>query len=370
MGLNPPPQTDMYGGGWQDAKREDAKRFMDPANFLNYNSAGEELSQQVRITTSNLNVRTQPNTNGSILGQVHLNQVYDIQAVQNGWYQISFNDRTGWISGSFTSPVSVPREFSIETLRARVTATSLNVRSGPGTNHSIVTSARSGEMLTILGQQSEWLNIRRGSTEGWVHSDFVNFESSINRDALQFLILSGTSGISVDDMNRELQGKGILEGQGAAFVEAARVHNINEIYLLSHALLETGNGRSELATGIRVTEVDGKPVTPKVVYNMFGIGAFDATAKRSGSEYAYKQGWDTPEKSIIGGAEWISRRYVNHPTYKQDTLYKMRWNPSSPGAHQYATDMGWAFKQTRTMEYIVEMSQKYNFILRFDIPVF
>lgn len=364
------PQTDAYGGGWQTARREDVRRFLDPSNFLPNLSNDTGGNQQIRITTSNLNVRSQPNTNGSILGQVHLNDVYDIQGSQNGWYQISFNNRTGWVSGSFVSEISVPREFAIDEISGRVTASSLNVRSGPGTSHSIVGSLRSGDTVSILNQQNEWINIQRGNLSGWVHSDFISLTSSINRDALQFLILSGSAGISVNDLNKELAGKGILENQGAAFIEASRRHNINEIYLLAHALLETGNGRSELATGILVSEVDGKPVEPKVVYNMFGIGAFDATAKRSGSEYAYKQGWDTPEKSIIGGAEWISRQYVNHPTYKQDTLYKMRWNPSTPGVHQYATDIGWASKQTRSLEYIVELSQKYNFVLRFDIPKF
>ncbi|MGY0204270.1 hypothetical protein ACW7EJ_12280, partial [Acinetobacter soli] len=44
--------------------------------------------------------------------------------------------------------------------------------------------------------------------------------------------------------------------------------------------------------------------------------------------------------------------YVNHPTYKQTTLYKMRFNPDRPGVHQYATDIGWALKQTRRIEHV------------------
>ncbi|MGY0203717.1 hypothetical protein ACW7EJ_09285, partial [Acinetobacter soli] len=59
--------------------------------------------------------------------------------------------------------------------------------------------------------------------------------------------------------------------------------------------------------------------------------------------FAFEQKWFTPEMAIQDGARWISENYVNHPTYKQNTLYKMRFNPDRPGVHQYATDIGWAF---------------------------
>ncbi|MEJ7545750.1 glucosaminidase domain-containing protein, partial [Staphylococcus hominis] len=65
--------------------------------------------------------------------------------------------------------------------------------------------------------------------------------------------------ISSADLDKLLVGKGILEGQGEAFSEAAKAYNINEVYLISHALLETGNGTSKLANGGDV--VNGKVVT-------------------------------------------------------------------------------------------------------------
>ena len=41
-----------------------------------------------------------------------------------------------------------------------------------------------------------------------------------------------------------LKGKGILAGKGDAFIKAGLTNKINEVYLISHALLETGNGKS------------------------------------------------------------------------------------------------------------------------------
>lgn len=63
----------------------------------------------------------------------------------------------------------------------------------------------------------------------------------------QFLDLSKSSDVSLTVLNNFLKGKGALEGMGEAFQEASRIHGINDLYLVSHALLETGNGTSELA---------------------------------------------------------------------------------------------------------------------------
>lgn len=242
----------------------------------------------------------------------------------------------------------------------------LNVRTGPGTNFERIATVLRGQEFVIVNESNGWYEIALNGSKGWISGQ----SSLVERDngILQFLILSGTSGISISDLNRELESSGILSGHGATFRRASQEANINELYLISHAILETGRGTSNLSTGILVNSVNGVQVAPRIVYNMFGIGAVDHAPDRLGAERAYQLGWFTPEASIIGGAQWISSSYINHPTYKQDTLYKMRWNPSSPGVHQYATDVGWALKQTNSLNSIVHLSQKYDVILNFDIP--
>ncbi|MEB6242234.1 glucosaminidase domain-containing protein [Staphylococcus gallinarum] len=155
----------------------------------------------------------------------------------------------------------------------------------------------------------------------------------------QFLRLDKAQNINATDLNKLLVGKGILEGQGAAFSQAAKENNINEVYLISHALLETGNGTSTLANGGNV--VNNKVVTnqPTKYYNMFGIGAVDHDAVKQGFITAKNNGWDSVKKAIVGGAQFIASSYINQG---QNTLYKMRWNPDNPGVHQYATDVAWA----------------------------
>ena len=176
----------------------------------------------------------------------------------------------------------------------------------------------------------------------------------------QFLSLAAPAGISEEDAKAYLEDKGILKGQEATFIAAAEANHINEIYLMAHACLETGNGTSKLSKGVVYKGT--------VVYNMFGIKAVDSDPLGEGAAYAYKMGWTTPEKAIMGGAKFISDEYINNDVYKQDTLYEMRWNPASPGTHQYATDVAWAAKQAIRMKKIYECFKDPAII--FDIPIY
>jgi len=189
----------------------------------------------------------------------------------------------------------------------------------------------------------------------------------------QFLVLSQPAGTNAKDLNEKiLCGKGTLEGQGEAFIKGAERHNINELYLISHAILETGHGTSDLAKGIKVgLNKEGEPelVTKgnensltkiKKTYNMFGIGAIDKNPNKYGAIRAYEEEWFSPAAAIEGGAKFIGKRYI-HNQYKQDTLYKMRWNSANPGYPQYATDIAWAVKQ------VTQIKEMYNQLTEEDI---
>lgn len=173
----------------------------------------------------------------------------------------------------------------------------------------------------------------------------------------QFLDLSSPNGIDAQTLNNYLSGKGVLDGMGEVFIEAAREYNLSEVYLAVHAALESGNGFSQLASGVDVNGI--------TVYNMFGIGAVDSDPLNGGANYAYSYGWTSVEAAIRGGAEWISSNYVNSG---QNTLYKMRWNPDQPAVHQYASDVEWAIKQAKTLKNMFDAFPSAK--LRFEIPVY
>lgn len=203
----------------------------------------------------------------------------------------------------------------------------------------------------------------RAQVEYYVNSSNFNKNST---DFYQFLVLSQPADLNANEVNQKiLNNHGTLTGRAADFIAAGKKFNINEAYLISHALLETGNGMSTLAQGVPVDR-EGNVVSESqkvyTVYNMYGIGAVDSNVIKGGAKRAFNEGWFTPQAAIIGGAQFINT-YIARG---QDTLYKMRWNPISPGYPQYATDVGWATKQTVNISRIYSLLNRY--ILVYDVP--
>lgn len=209
---------------------------------------------------------------------------------------------------------------------------------------------RTGMTLTKAAniQNNSYYNPQVQRTAGkWEDANYDEIKNAMDPVRLakddeykyQFLLLDQPQYLPVSALNKLLEGKGVLEGQGASFSQAAKKYGINEIYLISHALIETGNGTSDLAIGGDIVNGKFTNKSAKKYHNVFGIGAYDNNPLVEGIKYAKEAGWDSVSKAIIGGAKFIGQSYVKAG---QNTLYKMRWNPAHPGTHQYATDINWA----------------------------
>ena len=357
-------------GAWVPATREEIEQYLNPNNFLQFEPKDEKKGI---VTASSLNVRKGPGTSYDIIGQTLNGEVHKLLSESNGWYEIDFKGVKGWVSGSYIELIANHYLPAV-----KIKANTLNVREEPNDTSSIISTVSNGEIYivldVVLDEMNGWRKINANGKIGWISGAYADYVKDVPNEMYQFMILSGQAGVTVDQMNSELVGKGILEGKGASYIEGSKKYNVNELYLMAHSFLETGHGTSELATGVLVEELtDDKgeaiPVEPKVVYNMYGIGAYDSDPVKWGSERAYREGWFTPEIAIVEGAHWISKNYINNSSYKQDTLYKMKFNPESPGDHQYATDIAWAHKQRIQIENIMEYCYRLKGVtLRFDIP--
>lgn len=206
-----------------------------------------------------------------------------------------------------------------------------------------------------IGTSNGFVPVSREKVSSYL--DPVPYEKGENPNMFQFMILTSYVGIPKSAIASVLKGQGILDGKEDAFIQAAKENNVNEMYLVAHAIVETGHGTSILATGNRY---NGRPY-----YNMYGVGAYDGVAVSEGTRFAAQNNWDTPEAAIIGGAAFTSKNFFSRG---QDTLYKMRWNPQSPGVHQYATAINWAETQASII-YKMAVKSPDNTIY-FDYPIY
>lgn len=206
---------------------------------------------------------------------------------------------------------------------------------------SIVTETSPFTFHQALDRQMARGNPKKSHTWGWANATRAQTSSAMNvkriwesnTQCYQMLNLGKYQGVSVSALNKILKGKGTLDGQGKAFAEACKKNNINEIYLIAHAFLESGYGTSNFASG------------RYGAYNYFGIGAFDNDPDYA-MKFAKNKGWTSPAKAIMGGASFVRKDYINKG---QNTLYRIRWNPKNPATHQYATAIEWCQHQASTI---------------------
>ncbi|MBW9158377.1 N-acetylglucosaminidase [Clostridium tagluense] len=314
-----------------------------------YNPIGLPVKVKISYDIINNTIKVEPPDGGYINGQTYALQIYQ-----------SIKDLK---RNALKAPVTM--NFTIEVLDKSPRIDSgnkkYNYEKYDKTIDQIVGMQSKGDAFNVVPNYM----LEASNKDIYEYLNPKNFE---NHDyaVYQFLTLNYIDGITVEDVDSLLKGEGILEGQGKTLIDACKLYDVNPAYIIAHAILETGHGSSALAKGIVVNQVAGKPVVSKTTYNMFGIGAWDENPNKLGSERAYKEEWFTVEAAIEGGIKFVSTQYINNSTRKQNTLYKMRWNPESPGVHQYATDIAWAYKQSYRIKEILDKCS--NASLIFEIP--
>ncbi len=178
---------------------------------------------------------------------------------------------------------------------------------------------------------------------------------------------------------------GSLHGHGQDVLDAANAYGIDAVYLLSHAIVESGWGTSALASGEHWNQhtFNGVEYPAGNYYNFFGWGAFDSNAYNGGMNYAQVNGWSSARAALLGGAKVISGGYMHSGRVigslgvdcSQKTLYEMRFDPLYTAAsgvrstHEYATDPQWAATIASVMASFYRQSDA-SADYSFAIPVF
>ena len=357
MQMKVKPQTDKY----RNAPAYVSSQYLDVFNSGSIN--GTSVNLRTSPDLDNMNNIDENVGLGTQFNVLDDNVTGDLYSGSTKWYKIEYNGKILYVHSSFVNIVKL----------GRVNDGPLHIRAEKSSSSHSYSTVNVGTVLTILEvDKSGWYSVSWGSWRNAKAADVLPYLDPSNfindeKQKFQFMDLTKISGVSLEALNKFLVGKGILEGQGQAFIDAGNKYGINEVYLMAHTLLETGHGKSTLAKGV---EYMGK-----TVYNMYGVGAYDDCPDECGAKTAYEKGWFTPYAAIVGGAAFIEDGYLNgNNDYKvvQNTIYEMRWNPQVMAAngragHQYATDIGWASKQVATM-YEVYKIQPYT--IYFELPVY
>ena len=135
---------------------------------------------KVQITASELNVRSQPSNTSVVIGSFKKSAQVETFGIYNGWYLVKIDGIPGYINKEFTgsiptTPVTPPVTSPVElgNLAGKVTADSLNVRSGPSASTATVGALKKGTMVSVQSISGSWAKIKYTGGTGYVSKTYL-----------------------------------------------------------------------------------------------------------------------------------------------------------------------------------------------------
>lgn len=127
------------------------------------------------INASGVNVRSGPSTSDSILGRLNKNDKVEIISESGSWSKINYKGSTAYVSSQYLSNKQIEEDKNEEEniSNKKVTASTLNVRSGPSTSYSIIGTLYKGNVVKPLSQDNGWVKIKLNDTTGYISDTYL-----------------------------------------------------------------------------------------------------------------------------------------------------------------------------------------------------
>lgn len=145
--------------------------------FLTQSIVLSDLSGEIIVNVDKLNVRSGPSLDDNVISQINKNEKYPIIEEKNNWYKISFNNEEGWVASWLVDELKSTDKLA-KTLESETST--LNVRSGPSQNFSVIDQIHPGSKYLIIEEEGDWIKIQLNTSKtGWVANWFVNVTDGI-----------------------------------------------------------------------------------------------------------------------------------------------------------------------------------------------
>ena len=184
----------------------------------------------------------------------------------------------------------------------------------------------------------------------------------------QFAELKYVEGAQTKEGVNTITKDSFLEGDSIseALIQAGKNANVDPYFIASRLIQEQGRDGTTLSRGCEYNDT--------IVYNPFNINARGNSQEeiiQNASQYAYEQGWDTLEKALIGGVDFIKEGYINKG---QNTLYLQKFDIVEQDGelyvNQYMQNLLAPQSEAINMQELYEDSDTVDSALNFIIPLY
>lgn len=175
-------------GDWYKVSFAGTEGYMS-AEYLSVSAQAEaDLGTGVPNTDgASLNLRSGPGTGFDKLADIPGDAVLTLTGLDNGWYLTSYNGVSGYVSSDYVTltgtsaslPSMTSAEPAVQYGILNTDGSSLNLRSGPGTEFDKVASIPGSAVLTITGASGGWYLTSYAGVSGYVSGEFITLTDSM-----------------------------------------------------------------------------------------------------------------------------------------------------------------------------------------------
>ena len=133
------------------------------------------FAEDAVVTGNDVNLRSGPSTDYAIYECLPKGTVVTVtDRSDSEWYCVTYNGRSGYVNSAYlsftdaSSPETEPDEPSVpaDGSYGTVNAMYVRLRSGPGTDYSILGEYNRGTALTVTGSAGNWYSVTNSGISG------------------------------------------------------------------------------------------------------------------------------------------------------------------------------------------------------------
>lgn len=287
---------------WASVRTGDGKEGYIASQFLNPPDVNKELPKKEEVSTAkiygtNINVRSEPTINASIVGSLQQDNTVTItKRINKDWVAIRTSDGVdGYISSQFLNPPDPKKELpkKEEVQVAKINGTNINIRKGPSTTDDIVATGQQGDIVTITKKvNDEWSAVKLADgIEGYVASRFLN-DNKNESDANAGVAKNDEVNNAVNNIQQKIEEKeaAISTNEsvgGGFFKDAYKANNDGKENTVMSGVFKTDRGwndgkfylltdKADAGSIVKITNPENKKIIyAKVLGKMQGVAYGD-----------------------------------------------------------------------------------------------
>ena len=182
-------------------------------------AAEEEKTVLTANVDNSLNIRQNPSEDAEIAGKLFRGCTAEVVSENEGWYEITSGDVTGWVSKEYTKTGSEAEALltEINPSVATVTAKTLNLREQASTKSDVVSVLDKDSSFMVLSADDEWVHVRYTTNlDGYVSAEYVTVTEGAGQ-AVSSEVLKAYA-----EMADEKEAERAAEEEAARAAEAAK----------------------------------------------------------------------------------------------------------------------------------------------------